>query len=418
MPVEVILPKVDMDMESGVLSMWHMSEGDLVQKGDVLFEIETDKSAMEIESPASGHLHHVSAEPGAVVPIGKTVAWIYVDGEEVGAVPSAIAVDPESEAMVVAVQPDPALVTAPMRGEAEAIRATPAARHLSQSHGIDIGSIAGSGPLGRIQRADIEALVGEGSQPKSWVEQAGELNVVSSGSGAGPNYVMIHGFAADANGWSTLKALLGPRARVHQIELPNHGTSPRRLVSGFADLVAQVRDKFDAVAEQPVRLIGHSLGGAVALALTDTRARKVKELTMISPCGLGPEVNGAALRGIVTATRAASLAPWLRQLVHDPELITDGYAQAAASLRRNPDLRAAQGAMMEELFPDGVQAFDLCAALHRVSCPARIIWGKRDKIIPWSHALQAPGHISLNLFEDVGHLPHVEAADALHRLLA
>ena len=64
MPVEVILPKVDMDMESGILSMWLVAEGDEVVKGDPLFEIETDKSAMEIESPSSGFLHHVLVETG------------------------------------------------------------------------------------------------------------------------------------------------------------------------------------------------------------------------------------------------------------------------------------------------------------------------------------------------------------------
>ena len=70
MPAEVIMPKVDMDMATGKLSVWHVSEGEAVSKGAPLFDIETDKAAMEVESPASGRLHHVIAAPGATVAVG------------------------------------------------------------------------------------------------------------------------------------------------------------------------------------------------------------------------------------------------------------------------------------------------------------------------------------------------------------
>ena len=64
MPVEVIMPKVDMDMATGKLAAWHVAEGDVVTKGAPLFDIETDKAAMEVESPATGRLQHVIAAPG------------------------------------------------------------------------------------------------------------------------------------------------------------------------------------------------------------------------------------------------------------------------------------------------------------------------------------------------------------------
>jgi pyruvate dehydrogenase E2 component (dihydrolipoamide acetyltransferase) len=79
--IEVILPKVDMDMESGVIAAWKVSEGDRVQQGDILFEMETGKSMMEVEAPATGiirDLAHITGEPTSV---GTTVAWIYPDGE-------------------------------------------------------------------------------------------------------------------------------------------------------------------------------------------------------------------------------------------------------------------------------------------------------------------------------------------------
>ena len=69
MPTEVIMPKVDMDMDRGKVSVWHVAEGETVEKGAALFDIETDKAAMEVEAPASGKLHHVLAQPGADVPV-------------------------------------------------------------------------------------------------------------------------------------------------------------------------------------------------------------------------------------------------------------------------------------------------------------------------------------------------------------
>ena len=98
MPVEVIMPKVDMDMATGKLSVWHVSEGEAVAKGAPLFDIETDKAAMEVESPASGRLHHVIAGPGQTVDVGKPVAWIYAEGEDVGARPGG-APAPAAEAL-------------------------------------------------------------------------------------------------------------------------------------------------------------------------------------------------------------------------------------------------------------------------------------------------------------------------------
>ena len=81
MPTEVILPKVDMDMATGQISRWFAEEGARVNKGDVLFEIETDKAAMEIDAPASGVLRDVTGKEGIDIPVGAPVAWIYADDE-------------------------------------------------------------------------------------------------------------------------------------------------------------------------------------------------------------------------------------------------------------------------------------------------------------------------------------------------
>jgi pyruvate dehydrogenase E2 component (dihydrolipoamide acetyltransferase) len=77
--VEVILPKVDMDMTSGVIAQWHVAEGAQVREGDVLFDMETGKSMMEVEAPASGTIRELAPVTGEELPVGTRVAWIDTD---------------------------------------------------------------------------------------------------------------------------------------------------------------------------------------------------------------------------------------------------------------------------------------------------------------------------------------------------
>ena len=100
MATEIILPKVDMDMASGRIARWLVAEGAIVKKGDAVFEMETDKAAMEVEAPASGVLGNVIAKEGMDVRVGQTVAWIFAEGE----VPPALAAS-TSAAPVVTVPP-------------------------------------------------------------------------------------------------------------------------------------------------------------------------------------------------------------------------------------------------------------------------------------------------------------------------
>jgi pyruvate dehydrogenase E2 component (dihydrolipoamide acetyltransferase) len=169
---------------------------------------------------------------------------------------------------------------------------------------------------------------------------------------------------------------------------------------------------------ETAHLVGHSLGAAISIALADTRAKRLSSLTLIAPAGLGPDINGDALSGICRATRAESLGPWLRSLVANEDIVTDSYVRLAMAGREDTNLRAAQSRLANALFPDGVQAFDLRAALERIDTPTRIIWGKQDAIIPWKHALRAPGKMALHLFDGVGHMPQIECSAELGRILS
>lgn len=148
MAVEVILPKVDMDMETGQISRWYAKDGDMVTKGQLLFEIETDKAAMEVEAPASGVIADISAAEGAVVPVGQAVAWIYEEGEERSGKPAAVAQEPIAAAPVdraietaTPKQHDPKSSQDDERDSADKVRATPLARRLARDAGIDLATV-------------------------------------------------------------------------------------------------------------------------------------------------------------------------------------------------------------------------------------------------------------------------------------
>ncbi len=150
----------------------------------------------------------------------------------------------------------------------------------------------------------------------------------------------------------------------------------------------------------------------------DIRARQVASLTLIAPAGLGPEIDAAALGGIVRATRAESLAPWLRRLTATPDGISDDYAKAAMKLRMDAGLRAAQADMTDALFPDGVQSFDLRGAMSRLTPPTAILWGRSDHILPYRQALSAEGDFALHLLSGAGHVPQIERPDRVAQILA
>ncbi|HTV68824.1 MAG TPA: pyruvate dehydrogenase complex dihydrolipoamide acetyltransferase [Rhizobiaceae bacterium] len=178
MPVEVILPKVDMDMATGQISRWFVTDGQSVKQGDVLFEIETDKAAMEIDAPASGTVRNISGKEGVDIPVGQPVAWIYAEGEAYGSVKAAPSTSPlRGEAAPLgaggggdkapSVPPTPAVSppTLPTSGEGGSgkARATPLARRLARENRLEIAALNGSGPHGRVTRADIMAAIAQPS---------------------------------------------------------------------------------------------------------------------------------------------------------------------------------------------------------------------------------------------------------------
>jgi pyruvate dehydrogenase E2 component (dihydrolipoamide acetyltransferase) len=153
MPTDVIMPALGMAQETGKVVRWHKAEGDAVAKGEPLLEIETDKVTVDIEAPADGTLAGIRAPDGAEVPVGEAIAVVLAAGEAFAATAVTTLAAPAAAAREVAA-PE---VAAPAR--TGRVLASPKARRIAAERGVDLASLAGSGPRGAIVAADLGALV-------------------------------------------------------------------------------------------------------------------------------------------------------------------------------------------------------------------------------------------------------------------
>ena len=157
MAISVVMPALEMAQENGKLLAWRKKEGESVSKGEPLLEIETDKAVVEVEAPADGILAGITADVGAVIPVGETIAWLVAPGETppVKAATAAPGARATSVAQAAAAAPAEARPVAAAAGATAQI--SPKARRLAKELGVEIAGIQGTGPDGTITSEDVEA---------------------------------------------------------------------------------------------------------------------------------------------------------------------------------------------------------------------------------------------------------------------
>jgi len=154
MAISVVMPALEMAQENGKLLAWRKKEGERVTKGEPLLEIETDKAVVEVEAPGDGILAGITADAGAVVPVGQTIAWLVAPGEK----PPAMAATAAPAARASSSPGRTAAATAPAAAQhvGPAAQISPKARRLAKELGVDIARIRGTGPDGTITSEDVQ----------------------------------------------------------------------------------------------------------------------------------------------------------------------------------------------------------------------------------------------------------------------
>jgi pyruvate dehydrogenase E2 component (dihydrolipoamide acetyltransferase) len=234
----------------------------------------------------------------------------------------------------------------------------------------------------------------------------------------GDAVVMVHGFGGRLENWSQNQPALASGGRtVAALDLPGHGESSVDVGSGSLDeLASLVRAYMDAVGIEHAHLIGHSMGAALCLALTDRDPGRVQSLTLVGPAGLGQKINPDFIRGYVTARSREELAPLMQLLYSNHACVTDELLQQAMACKQRPGVVEALTKIAASRYggtPSGRSLRDVAGTV-----PTLMIWGAADAVIP----PPAPGEfvrdgVLIRVLPACGHMVQVEAADEVNRLI-
>lgn len=249
--------------------------------------------------------------------------------------------------------------------------------------------------------------------------------VLYAEAGEGPVLLLIHGMAGTFENWREVIEPLAVHHTVIAPDLPGHGGSGGGADYSLGSLAAGLRDLLVKLGHERATLVGHSLGGGIAMQFSYQFPEMVERLVLVSSGGLGLEVSpvlrAAALPGaeyFIAATAAAgrtvgsTLGRGLARIGLRPNADVAEVARGYASLA-DPERRAAFLAALRSVVSVGGQRVNAGDRLYLAAgVPVLIIWGARDPIIPARHAQDAHEAITgsrLEVFEGVGHLPQVEA---------
>ncbi|PYE12824.1 pyruvate dehydrogenase E2 component (dihydrolipoamide acetyltransferase) [Williamsia limnetica] len=183
MAQQIVLPKLGLTMQEGVIGEWLATPGQRIGMGDVLLRLETDKVEVDVEAEAEGFLA-TNAKAGDVLPVGAVIGWLLGEGEQApdGAAPAAAAED------VVAPEAEPAALAtaAAVSGDGTRLKASPNARRVAAESNVDLTAVRGTGPGGRIVSEDVEEFLAAAPAAVAPVAAASEPAGESAGQFVGP----------------------------------------------------------------------------------------------------------------------------------------------------------------------------------------------------------------------------------------
>lgn len=170
MSENIVMPKWGLTMKQGKLTKWFKQEGDAIEKGEVFFEVETEKITNTVESTAGGFVFQIAVPEGSTVPVGTVVAIVAAEGEQPERIEGIQAGEAKAE------QPkEAAKAKTAEPAEKKFIPATPSARRVAKELGVDLASVPGTGPEGRVTEGDVKKFHEEGPPPPKATPLAAEM---------------------------------------------------------------------------------------------------------------------------------------------------------------------------------------------------------------------------------------------------
>jgi pyruvate dehydrogenase E2 component (dihydrolipoamide acetyltransferase) len=236
------------------------------------------------------------------------------------------------------------------------------------------------------------------------------------GEGQGTPIVMVHGFGGELLTWAANQVPLSARYTVYALDLPGHGGSSQDLGAGGVPGLAEALLAFlDAAGIGRAHLVGHSLGGAVALQAALAQPGRAMSLTLIASAGLGPEADTGFIDRLLAADDPTTLAAALRPLYADAGLVTPALGELVLAALRAPGVRATLRRLADQCFTPGRQRLVLRDRLAELAVPVQVLWGTDDAILPVDHARFLPPAVAVHLLPGQRHMLPIEAAVEVNR---
>ena len=359
----VTMPKWGLSMESGRLIEWLVSEGDEIEKGQDVAEIDTDKIVAVLESTCSGVVRALVVEVNVAVPVGGTIVVV------------APADVPQEEIDAVVAEAKEQLVS----GDIEDV----------------------SGP--EVAEVDVDG-------------RSISYAVLGDTESEATPVVFVHGYGGDKNSWLFVQEPISADRATYALDLPGHGDSSKDVGDGsVATLASSLIGFLDELGLSRVHLVGHSTGGAVAtVAAADPAALgKVASLTLISPVGYGPDVNAGYIRGFAEAETRRELKPHLQQLFADQSQVNRQLIDDLLKYKRLDGVDAALALIVAALLDGEKSAVDVTAEQASFGGKTVAVWGAEDKVIPASNSGSLEGKATVHTVDGAGHMAHIEKPQAV-----
>ena len=361
--IPILMPKWGLTMKEGQVTEWLVKEGSNISMGDEIIEVETDKIAGVVEAVDVGMLRRCIAENGKTYPV-KSLLGVLAD---------ASVLDSEIETFI----------------EAYEIP--------TSEEGAD-----------------------ESAQKYLFTEVDG-LRVRYADRGSGDSVVLlIHGFGGDLDNWLFNLDTLAEKHRTIALDLPGHGESgktiPEPSLKGLAKFISKFLEGLDVPS---AHIVGHSMGGAIAIKLAMDNPESVKSLGLIGSAGLGPEINSDYLRGFVESQSRRELKPVLKQLFTDESSVNRQLVDDVLKYKRLDGVDDVLRTLLAMLLSE--TETNLSDKIMALGKPTLVVWGEQDRIIPVAHAqnFSASGETSVEveIFASAGHMVQMEQANDVNRRL-
>lgn len=357
--IPVVMPKWGLSMKEGKVTSWLVNDGAKINVGDQILEVETDKIAGVVEAQDAGVLRRRVGAPDTVYPVKALLGVIAPEDVPDSAI---------EEFVGTYVTPPPE------EGEEE------------------------SGP--KYEWADLSM---------------GKVRYARRGDN-GDAVILLHGFGGDLDSWLFNIDALGEVAAVYAFDLPGHGQSTKTMINpSLKSMTAALAEFMKATGVGSAHLVGHSMGGAIAMQMALDHPDKVKSMTLICSAGLGPEIS-SFVQNYVAAQGRKDLKPVLETLFADKSLVSRQLVDDVLKYKRLDGVEAFLKSLAESLFGGGAQRDAPGKALAGKGQGTLVIWGASDEVIPAAHANTLAG-AKVHVLEKAGHMVFMEKAGEVNALI-